>query len=60
MSFPSKCLPDSSDKKYKFGDKVFILYAKRTKVIAGTLSLGNPYDEHTLEEALKQHERLYR
>ena len=31
---------------------------KSTGVIVGALSLRNPYDGHTLEAALKQHETL--
>lgn len=45
-------------KKYEFGNKVSILYTQRTGVIVGATSYRNPYDGHTLELALEQHERL--
>ena len=45
-------------KKYEFGNKVSILYTQNTGVIVGALSFGNPYDGHTLDDALKQYERL--
>lgn len=45
-------------KKYEFGNKVSILYTQNTGVIVGATSYRNPYDGHTLESALEQHERL--
>ena len=45
-------------KKYEFGNKVSIFYTKTTGVIVGAKSFGNPYDGHTLEESLQQHESL--
>ncbi|GAB6010475.1 IS5 family transposase, partial [Dysgonomonas reticulitermitis] len=45
-------------KKYEFGNKVSILYTQHTGVIVGALSFSNPYDGHTLDEALRQYERL--
>lgn len=45
-------------KKYEFGNKVSILYTQHTGVIVGATSYRNPYDGHTLEPALEQHERL--
>jgi len=44
--------------KYEFGNKVSITYTKATGVIVGALSFRNPYDGHTLEPVLGQHERL--
>jgi len=46
-------------KKYEFGNKVSILYTQNTGVIVGALSFGNPYDGHTLDDALKQYQRLH-
>jgi IS5 family transposase len=45
-------------KKYEYGNKVSILYTQTTGVIVGALAFGNPYDGHTLEEALEQYKRL--
>jgi IS5 family transposase len=45
-------------KKYEFGNKVSVLYTQTTGVIVGACSFRNPYDGHTLPEALKQRERL--
>ena len=45
-------------KKYEFGNKVSILLTKNTGVIVGALSFGNPYDGHTLDSVLIQHEQL--
>ncbi len=46
-------------KKYEFGNKVSIAVTQDTGVIVGALSFeGNPFDGHTLEAALAQHERL--
>lgn len=46
-------------KPYEFGNKVSILTAQRTGVIVGAMSFqGNPYDGHTLPDALNQYEKL--
>jgi len=45
-------------KKYEFGNKVSILYTQNTGVIVGALAFSNPYDGHTLDDALEQYERL--
>jgi IS5 family transposase len=46
-------------KKYEFGSKVSILLTKKSGIIVGAKNFqGNPYDGNTLEEALKQSERL--
>jgi len=45
-------------KKYEFGNKVSILYTQTTGVIVGACSFRNPYDGHTLPQALDQRERL--
>ena len=54
-----QCISKGKDhKKYEFGNKVSILYTQNTGVIVGALSFGNQYDGHTLDDALKQYERL--
>lgn len=45
-------------KKYEFGNKVSVIYTQNTGVIVGAMGFRNEYDGHTLEPALKQHERL--
>ena len=45
-------------KRYEFGNKVSILYTQTTGVIVGACSFRNPYDGHTLPDALGQHKRL--
>ena len=46
-------------KKYEFGVKVSLTATQRDNFIVGATSLpGNPYDGHTLKNALKQVERL--
>jgi IS5 family transposase len=46
-------------KPYEFDNKVSVLLTQRTCVIVGAESFqGNPYDGHTLEQALMQYERL--
>jgi IS5 family transposase len=45
-------------KKYEFGNKASIIYTQNTGVIVGAMGFRNEYDGHTLEPALKQHERL--
>lgn len=45
-------------KKYEFGNKVSIAYTQHTGVIVGALSFRNPYDGHTLPQALQQIEQL--
>lgn len=45
-------------KKYEFGNKVSIVYTQNTGVIVGAMGFRNEFDGHTLEPALKQHERL--
>ncbi len=46
-------------KKYEFGNKVSITSTLNTNWVVGSLSFhGNPYDGHTLDEVVKQTERL--
>lgn len=46
-------------KKYEFGCKVSVVATSQDPFIVGMQALhGNPYDGHTLEQALKQAERL--
>ena len=53
------CISKGKDhKKYEFGNKVSILYTQTTGVIVGALAFGNPYDGHTLDDALDQYKRL--
>jgi IS5 family transposase len=54
-----QCLAKGKEhKKYEFGNKVCVAYTKTTGVITGLLSFRNPYDGHTLDAVLDQHERL--
>jgi IS5 family transposase len=45
-------------RKYEFGNKVAIAYTRTSGVIVSVTSHRNPYDGHTLERTLGQHERL--
>ena len=46
-------------KKYEFGSKASVTVTNRECFVVGMMGLpGNPYDGHTLDEALKQTERL--
>jgi IS5 family transposase len=45
-------------KKYEFGNKVAIAYTQKMGVIVGAMSFRNPYDGHTLDTVLDQHEAL--
>jgi len=54
-----QCISKGKDhKKYEFGNKASFLYTQNTGVIVGALSFSNPYDGHTLDDALKQYQRL--
>ncbi len=56
----TQCISKGKDhKKYEFGTKVSIMMTKTTGVIIGALNYReNLYHGHTLDEALKQQERL--
>ena len=48
-----------SHKKYEFGTKVSLVTTSRKGFVVGALNLrNNPYDGHTLKEAIEQMERI--
>lgn len=50
----SNVSPRAKNKKYKFGNKVSIVYTQHTGVIVGAKSFRNEYDGHTLPSALEK------
>lgn len=54
------CISKGKDyKKYEFGSKASLLVTKKRGIIVGAVNFqGSPYDGNTLEEQLKQSERL--
>lgn len=54
------CISKGKDyKKYEFGSKASLLVTKTSGIIVGAVSFqGSPYDGNTLDEQLKQSERL--
>lgn len=54
------CISKGKDhKKYEFGTKASYLLTKESGIIVGALDCRNAFDGHTLDDVIKQYERLH-